>query len=174
LTNTGDLIADNITFSTNNADFVITSAGASPCYIGTSFSLNGRASCTFGVNFTPSAPGPDFATLSASASPGGSQSVNLSGLGLVPVMILLANDCGTPVSMSVTATYDNQTCSYTGGPGTYTCQFNLPYGQGTTLTAASDYFQGFTGGCSSSTASCTEYPTPPPSNPVRAAYCRTN
>jgi len=81
VTNEGAVVTGTVGYTVSGADaadFAVTSQCTT---------LGPDASCALGVVFTPSAAGQRSATLTITASPGGSRSVSLSGLGQTPALL---------------------------------------------------------------------------------------
>ncbi|HTK81611.1 MAG TPA: choice-of-anchor D domain-containing protein [Bacteroidota bacterium] len=107
LTNTGGNASGTISTSITGADsgqFTIT---ADTC---NGASLPGGGGCAIAVRFNPTSTGVKSATLTVSASPGGSSSVPLSGTGIAPALTI------TPANLA----FGNQRVSTTSAPTTVT------------------------------------------------------
>ena len=109
------------------AGFSVAGSGASPCNVGAI--VNGGASCTYTVTFTPTGPGSSNTTTTVTFQPFGtgptySAAQNAGGIGFTPPFTLSPSSLafgnvtvGVPASQSFTFTNNSNTTSF---PTTYT------------------------------------------------------
>ena len=98
ISNNGQDTSGAITMTPSSSEFAIQSGLASDCVSGVT-ALTGGSSCTVRIVFTPAALGARTGTVTFTATPGGSGSVNLSGAGGCPVDTL-ASGTGTCVPVA--------------------------------------------------------------------------
>ncbi|MCC6994838.1 MAG: choice-of-anchor D domain-containing protein [Deltaproteobacteria bacterium] len=106
VTNTGQGASSALTLGLGGAaaaQYAIVAPSAGECASGTT-TLNGGASCTFRIRFTPTSAGTKAATVTASATTGGASTATLTGDGLTQASL-----SGTPATLAFSSTALGQT-----------------------------------------------------------------